>query len=46
MINLQEILVKLVSELKSGEFTKAVEKAGLNKHEVELILDAIYARGE
>lgn len=46
MINLEDILVKLVAELKNSEFSVAVEKAGLNKYEVELILDVIHERGE
>jgi hypothetical protein len=45
MINLEEVLLKLIAELPTSEFDKALEKAGLDKLDKKVILDALSLRG-
>jgi hypothetical protein len=45
MINLEYILLKLVSELSTSEFKKAVKEAGLSEVEAQIILDTLDERG-
>jgi hypothetical protein len=46
MINLEQLLVRLVNELPLSEFKKACDKAGINESLQETILDIIDMRGE
>jgi hypothetical protein len=46
MISLEELLLKLVSELRMSEFYNACERAGLDENDVKFILDVIHSRGE
>ena len=45
MINLEDILLRIVAELKVSDFNKAVEMAGLTPTEVEFVINAIEERG-
>lgn len=46
MINLEELLLKLVSELKMSEFFVACKKAEISDEDVKFILDIVHSRGE
>jgi hypothetical protein len=46
MINLEELLVKLVNELPLSEFNKACDNAGINKSLRETVLELVALRGE
>lgn len=46
MINLEELLIKLVNELSYSEFQAACRSAGINDELQSTILDLISMRGE
>ena len=45
MINVEELLLKLVAELPTSEFIKACKKAGISEEDIKFIADIITERG-
>jgi hypothetical protein len=46
MINVEELLIKIVNELPLSEFRKACDSAGINKSLQQVVLDIVDSRGE
>lgn len=45
MINVEELLLKLVAELPVSEFVKACKKAGITDEDIKFVADLVTERG-